>query len=172
MRLTGALDQYEKISLEALSSIKTYSSKKVMRKPLGNRIKNLIAQIMLLHMVLPRKINFTQTERYGTHTEKTYRQAHLEDVDRLGVNLSLMKRIFKEGDRIAVAFNPNHIYKSGRCTPWAGRFWSGCAGAAKWGLELLGIAAIDIDMHDCISLVAEQTPDQKTFDRSKFNQQE
>lgn len=81
MRLTGALDQYEKISLEALSSIKTYSSKKVMRKPLGNRIKNLIVQIMLLHMVLPRKINFTQMERYGTHTEKTYRQAHLEDVD-------------------------------------------------------------------------------------------
>lgn len=34
-----------------------------MKKPLGNRIKNLIVQIMLLHMVLPRKINFTKMER-------------------------------------------------------------------------------------------------------------
>ena len=172
MRLTGALDQYESICLEALGSIKTYSSKKFMRKPLGNRIKNLIVQIMLLHMVLPRKINFTQMERYGTHTEKTYRQAHLEDVDWLGVNLSLMKRFFKEGDRIAIAIDPSYIDKSGKCTPWTGMFWSGCAGAAKWGLEILGIAAIDIDMHDCISLVAEQTPNSKTLERSKFNMQE
>lgn len=63
MILSAALDQYERICLEALGSIKTYSSKKFMRKPLGNRIKNLIVQIMLLHMALPRKINFTQMER-------------------------------------------------------------------------------------------------------------
>jgi len=172
MILSDALDQYEKICLEALSKLKCTHKKSFNRMPLGNRLKHLIAQIMLLHMVLPRKINFTQMERYGTHTEKTFRQAHLEKVDWMKVNITLMNRVFRNCDRKAIAIDPSYISKAGKCTPWTGMFWSGCAGASRWGLEILGISAIDIDMNECFALSAEQTPNAKTIQRSAFNQQE
>jgi hypothetical protein len=40
-------------------------------------------------------------------------------------------------------------------------YWSGCAGSAKWGLELCGIAAIDLENHTAMSLEAVQTLPQK-----------
>jgi hypothetical protein len=38
-----------------------------------------------------------------------------------------------------------------------GWYWSGCASKAKWGLEIGGIAAIDIDNHTAFHLEAVQT---------------
>jgi hypothetical protein len=38
-----------------------------------------------------------------------------------------------------------------------GWYWSGCAGKSKWGLEIGGIAAIDIDNHTALHLEAVQT---------------
>jgi hypothetical protein len=37
-------------------------------------------------------------------------------------------------------------------------FWLGCAGKLKWGLEISGIAAIDIGNHTAFHLEAVQTP--------------
>ena len=39
-----------------------------------------------------------------------------------------------------------------------GWYWSGVAGKSKWGLEISGIAAIDIDNHTGFHLEAVQTP--------------
>lgn len=167
MKLSAALDQYKGICLEAIKNLTTFSDKLKKDVPLGNRMKHLIVEILLLHMVLPRKINFTQMERYGSHTEKTYRQNHLVHVDWLSYNIELMKRVFKPNDRIGIAIDPSYIKKSGKHTPWTGRFWSGCAGQALWGLEILGISAIDIDLHDSIALKAEQTPDSKELDKAQ-----
>lgn len=44
------------------------------------------------------------------------------------------------------------------CTPYLGRFWSGCAGKAKRGLEISGIEIIDLDLHICLHLEVVQTP--------------
>ena len=126
MKLSTPLDQHEKICLEALDSLKRTDMKSYVRKPLCGRLKHLITQIILLHLVLPIKINFTQMERYGTHTEKTYRLAQLEKMDRMKVNMSLMRRVFKDNNRIAIAINPSYIYKSGKCPPRTSMFWSGC----------------------------------------------
>jgi len=38
-----------------------------------------------------------------------------------------------------------------------GWYWSGCAGQAKWGLEIGGLAAIDLDNHTAFHLEAVQT---------------
>ncbi|SHJ45312.1 hypothetical protein SAMN05444280_1202 [Tangfeifania diversioriginum] len=35
-------------------------------------------------------------------------------------------------------------------------YWSGCAGQAKWGLEIGGLAAIDLDNHPAFLLEAVQ----------------
>lgn len=140
--------------------------------PIGNRLKQLVTNILLLHMVLPRKINFTQMERYGIHTEKTYREAHRVEIDWVDINISLMQMVFKTGERLAHAIDPSYIKKAGRATPWTDKFWSGCAGAAIWGLEILGMSVINIDMHECFALRAEQTPDNESLALAKFTQAE
>ena len=51
-----------------------------------------------------------------------------------------------------------YISKSGKKTPGVDKFWSGVAGVAKFGLEIGGIAAIDIDNKTAFHLEAMQTP--------------
>ena len=58
-------------------------------------------------------------------------------------------------------FDPSFISKSGKKTPGVGYFWSGCAGKTKWGLEIAGLAAIDIENHSAFHLEAVQTVDLK-----------
>lgn len=71
----------------------------------------------------------------------------------------MAKRLrFQKGKgRNAIAIDPSYIKKSGKCTPYMGLFWSGCAGAVKRGLEILGIGVIDVDLHECMMLKAIQT---------------
>ncbi|MCR4664238.1 MAG: transposase, partial [Paludibacteraceae bacterium] len=64
---------------------------------------------------------------------------------------------------------PSYIPKSGKHTAFLDYYWSGAAGQAKWGLEILAIALIGIDTHDCISLYAQQTPDNITLERYDSN---
>ena len=76
----------------------------------------------------------------------------------LRFNAALAMRYFGSGGRKAIAIDPSYISKAGRKTPHIGRFWSGCAGAVKHGLEIMGLGLIDIDAHNCMMLRAHQTP--------------
>lgn len=150
MLITELLDQYKKFSKAALS----FASGAKLNKS----IRNNIIEILLLFMVIPRKINFLQLERYGTRGEQCYRQTFERPVDWMEFNLWLSAYSFKEGARrMGIAIDPSYISKVGKKTPHVGTFWSGCAGAAKHGLEILGIGVIDVDLHDCMMLRAVQT---------------
>ena len=60
--------------------------------------------------------------------------------------------------RTAIAIDPSYISKVGKKTPGMGYFWSGCAGAPKWGgLEILGIALVNADTNEAVHLKAVQT---------------
>ena len=59
---------------------------------------------------------------------------------------------------LTIAFDPSYVAKSRKATPVLGYFWSGLASKAKWGLEISGIAAIDIENHTAFHLEAVQTP--------------
>lgn len=119
--------------------------------------------MMILYMVIPRKINFTQMGRYSDSCEQRFRQLYEHGFDWLGFNTSLMTRGLGRGKRKAIAIDASYISKAGKKTPYIGKFWSGCASAMKRGLEILGIGIIDVDMHDCMMLRAEQTPDSETL---------
>lgn len=69
MELYAALERYKNICFQGLGN----ATRKLgaTHVPIGNRLKQLVTNILLLHMVLPPKINFTPKERYGVHTEKT-----------------------------------------------------------------------------------------------------
>ena len=64
MNISDLLDQYADICRDA---IKKSSAK------LNKSFENLLVEILLLYMIIPRKINLTQMERYGRHCEQTYR---------------------------------------------------------------------------------------------------
>ncbi|NDV97413.1 hypothetical protein D0T84_21300 [Dysgonomonas sp. 521] len=150
MNISAALDQYRYICGDVL---KRYTAK------LNKSFKTVFIETLLLYMVIPRKINFTQLGRYGTHCEQCFRQNFTKEFDWFSYNLLISERIFDKQDRKAIAIDPSYISKSGKRTPWIGYFWSGCAGAVKRGLEIMGIGLLNIDKHDCMMLRAVQSPD-------------
>ena len=55
--------------------------------------EKILIEVIILFMVIPRKINFTQMGRYGLHVEQTYRNAFglkkSKCIDWLKLNVSL-----------------------------------------------------------------------------------
>ena len=148
----NGLDQYADICTDAIKK----SGAKVAK-----RIEKILIEVLILYMIIPRKINFTQMERYGTHDEQTYRNnfgyRKSKTVDWLKLNAALAERFFDKAGRTVIAIDPSFIPKSGKKTPHVGMFWSGCAQAVRHGLEIIGIGLVNIDANDCIMLRSHQT---------------
>ena len=148
----NGLDQYADICTDAIKK----SGAKVAK-----RIEKILIEVLILYMIIPRKINFTQMERYGTHDEQTYRNnfgyRKSKTVDWLKLNAALAERFFDKAGRTVIAIDPSFIPKSGKNTPHVGMFWSGCAQAVRHGLEIMGIGLVNIDANDCIMLRSHQT---------------
>ena len=126
---------------------------------LSKKFKTLFIETLILYVVM-QKTNFTQLGTFGTANEKTYR-SHFEKggVDMVSFNLELAKQYFEDSIGIkALAIDPSYIGKTGKHTPGLGYFWSGVAGKAKWGLEILGVGIIDTFRHDCVMLGGFQSP--------------
>ena len=130
---------------------------------INKAFKDFLVNTLLLYIILPRKINFTQLEIFGDYCEKTYRQNFSKPFDWVKLNLELCRSVFATGDRKAIAIDPCYISKSGKQTYGIGRFWSCVAQQAKHGLEILGIGMIDIDKKDCVAIKAMQTPSPKSL---------
>ena len=121
--------------------------------------KTLFIETLILYVVM-QKTNFTQLGTFGTGNEKTYR-SHFEKggIDTVRFNLEMARQYFEGSIGIkALAIDPSYISKTGKHTPGLGYFWSGVAGQAKWGLEILGVGIIDTFRHDCVMLGGFQTP--------------
>jgi hypothetical protein len=121
--------------------------------------KDFMTEIFMLFLSIKGRINFYQLERYGKFSEQRYRQQFEKPFDFMELNKQLS--ISYGSGRFAIAFDPSYISKSGKHTPGLGRYWSGCAQASKWGIEISGIAAVDIDNNFAFHLEAVQTPGSK-----------
>lgn len=151
---SDVLNQYMNICKDVLSEVETKLSKS---------FKDFIIETLLLYMVIPQRINYLQLGRYSSSCEQRFRMNTAKDFDWLSFNLSLCGKVLT-GSRKAIVIDPSFISKSGKQTPWVGYFWSGCAGRSKRGLEILGIGLVDVDLNDCFSLEAVQTPDTTTLE--------
>ncbi len=121
--------------------------------------KDFLSEIFILFLCIKGRINFSQLERHGRFSEQRYRQQFEKPFDFMQFNSDLTCQ-YGSGHFI-IAFDPSYISKSGKKTPGLGRYWSGCAQAAKWGLEIGGIAAVDVDNNFAFHLDAVQTPSSK-----------
>ncbi len=150
--MNTGLDQYMDIFKDAVED----SAAKLTKS-----FEKILIEVIILFMVIPRKINFTQMGRYGLHVEQTYRNAFglkkSKCIDWLKLNVSLAKRFFGKQGRWAIAIDPSYISKAGKKTPHIGRYWSGYAQAVKHGLKIMCIGIIDIDAKDSMMLRAYQS---------------
>ena len=151
------LDQY----LELINSVLLKSAVKINKWR-----EKFMLEVLLLHLIIPGRINFLQLGRYGRFGEQRYRQQFGRRFDWLSFNANLAGS--QIGNRVAIAFDPSYISKSSKCTPYLGRFWSGCAKSTKHGLEISGIGFIDVDLHNCFHLEAVQTLPAKILEQVRW----
>ena len=98
------------------------------------------ANALLLEMDGPcglKPSSLTFVEQGHEYCEQYYRIHFENKFNFQDFNLSLITgRRIKE---CIVAFDPSYIPKSGKKTFGTGRYWSGCAKQAKWGLDICGL---------------------------------
>ena len=123
--------------------------------------RDFLLEIFMLYLVIPGRINFTQMSRYSDFCEQRFRNQFKEKFDFMKYNTSLISPYV--GKRTAISFDPSHIEKSGKKTPYLGSFWSGSDQCTKRGLEIAQIALIDIDLKQSFHLEAVQTVPTKTL---------
>jgi len=118
--------------------------------------KQFILNVLLCFLSIKGRINFLQLSRYSKYCEQYFRinfenKFNFQDFNRrLILDLKIKECI--------TAFDPSFITKSGKCTFGLGKYWSGCAKQAKWGLDICGFAVIDILQNTAFHLNAIQTP--------------
>ena len=121
--------------------------------------RDFISRIFLLCIGMEGRFNFLQMGREGEYHEQTYRNNFEKGFDFITFNSHLLDEI--SSGELIIAFDPSYISKSGKKTKDLGYFFSGTAGMYKKGLEIGGIAAIDIKQNTAYHLEAIQSPSAK-----------
>jgi hypothetical protein len=138
--------QYTEIVLDAISNAKL---------KLNKSRRNFMFEIFMLYLSIPSRINFLQLGRYSHFGEQRFRRQFEEDFNFFAFNRAMVAPYI--GKRNALAIDASFIHKSGKHTPGMGYFWSGCAGKALKGLEVLSLSLIDADSRMSFHLQATQT---------------
>ena len=68
-----------------------------------------------------------------------------------------------------MAFDPFYLPKSGKHTPHKGTFYSGCLGRATGGIEIGGLAVVDLTHNTAFNLEDIQTPSPKELKAKGLN---
>lgn len=112
-------------------------------------------ETMVLILTMYGKMNFLSMARHGDSCESRFRHNFKKKLDWCAFNSCML--IEREGRIAAIALDHSFLRKSGKATPGIGWYWSGCAGAVKRGLEILGFAQVVAGESDARFLFAEQT---------------
>ncbi|MCI6503188.1 MAG: hypothetical protein MSA13_00980 [Prevotella sp.] len=103
-KISEALDQYTGICKETMM---TSAAK------LSKSFEKVIIEVLLLYMVIPERINFTQLGKYGRHGEQCYRQnfgrLRSKSLNWLRFNVGLVLRYIGSDGRKAKAIDPSNL---------------------------------------------------------------
>lgn len=122
---------------------------------IGKWQKKFMIHLLPLLLTIRGRHNFENLSRYGIFNEATYRVRYEDAFAFETFNQHLILSLPEE-ERI-IAFDPSYLPKSGKHTPGTGYFWSGCAGATKYGLEISGFASVGLESGTAMHLYAKQT---------------
>ena len=114
--------------------------------------------LVMLLLWLPGRVNFTNLEHYGGRSARTHARwfARPFPFARLAV-AALCAGHPRELWELLV-LDASFVPKSGDETWGTGWFWSGMARAARWGLEVTLLAAVDVEEGGAYPLCARQSP--------------
>jgi len=118
--------------------------------------KDFIVSVLWHILSIKGRINFLQLGRFSTLCEQTYRNQFEKKFDFFSFNKHLINQTVSAES--AIALDPSYVSKAGKATYGRGRYWSGVAGAAKWGMDICGFAVVDIVNNTAFHLKAWQTP--------------
>jgi hypothetical protein len=118
--------------------------------------KDFIVCVLWHILSIKGKINFLQLGRFSSYGEQTFRNQFEKKFDFFSFNKLLINQSLSD-ERI-LALDPSFIPKSGKSTYGRGRYWSGVAKAAKFGLDICGFAVVDIINNTALHINAWQTP--------------
>jgi len=149
MKIISGLTSYKSHIKKALNQMQNINK---------SQSKFIIGTLGLFLGIIGR-INFLQLSRYSKYGEQYFRKQFDKDFNFMEFNSKLVQP--NCSSYLAIAFDPCYISKSGKQTPQTGRYWSGVANATKWGLEIGGLAIIDIENHTAFHLEAMQTKQDK-----------
>ena len=144
-----------KVNNSVINMIISLLENKVFEK-LNKSRKDFIVSVLWHILSIKGRINFLQPGRFSPLCEQTYRNQFEKQFDFFTFNKQLINQV-SSGETI-IAFDPSYIPKAGKSTYGRGRYWSGVAGAAKWGLDICGFAVVDIVNNTALHLKAWQTP--------------
>lgn len=130
---------------------------------LHKRRKNFIVSLFGTLLSFRGRHNFLNLSRYGEYCEKTYRLQYEKPFNFMTFNLEMV--VQSQVQTRVIAFDPSFIPKSGKHTPNIDYFWSGTHGKAMKGLEIGGLALLDIESNTALHLESVYTPDQSTLSK-------
>jgi len=139
----------------SITLINSILSLKIFAK-LNKSRKDFIIIVLWHFLSIKGKINFLQLGRFSELGEQTFRNQFEKSFDFFSFNKSLIKGVVS--NILVVAFDPCFIPKAGKETYGRGKYWSGVAKAAKWGLDICGFAVVDVVRKTALHLNAWQTP--------------
>jgi hypothetical protein len=122
---------------------------------IGKWQSEFLVALTLTWLQLRGRYTFENLCRQGLFSAVTYRKQFSKEFDFKQFN-HLLIDAYAAGERI-FAFDPSFISKSGQHTHGIGYFWSGCAQAVKRGLEIAGLAVVDVVNHTAFHYHATQT---------------
>ncbi|MEO8764285.1 MAG: hypothetical protein ABI416_08360 [Ginsengibacter sp.] len=130
-------------------------------KKVKRPVSKFIIHIVELWLGMNCRYVFSNMERWGKMTEKSYRLGFSKFFDWFTFNYALVQQHCAR-EMIAV-FDPSYIKKSGKQTYGMGMFWSGVRQRALRGLEIGCLAFVDVANGMALHGIAVQTPSAKTL---------
>jgi len=124
-------------------------------------VAKFIIHIMELWLGMNCRYVFSNMERWGRMTEKSYRSCFVKFFDWFMFNYVLVKQYCSK--EIIAVFDPSFIKKSGKHTYGIGMFWSGVRQKALRGLEIGCLGFVDVKNNTALHGIAVQTPSSQSL---------
>lgn len=124
-------------------------------------VAKFVIHIVELWLGMNCRYVFSNMERWGSMTEKSYRNGFKKFFDWFGFNFALVKQ--HAGTELLAVFDPSYIGKSGKHTYGLGMFWSGTRQKALKGIEIGCLAFVDVGAGTALHGEAVQTPSPKVL---------
>jgi hypothetical protein len=120
--------------------------------------RQFLSHILMLFLSVRHRINFLQLARHSDQYCEHSMRLHFEQyLDFATINQPLIQQ-YGSGHYL-LALDASYLPKSGKATPGLGKYWSGSAQKALWGLEVSLLSVIDVVHRTAWHLDATQTPD-------------